>query len=155
MIPPTIPGRCRPGLWEGWAFVGSIRSLHFGGTDANGPAGMREVAWQTVPEPNLAVRLDGSVEYETSDGEVRHVQAGSFVRVEETHGKRPSFAPFRRGADCHLDLTTERPRFAVRIVRLGTLSLRGTAERVARDQVRCPQPTSGCGFVWLRNRIDA
>src|SRR5271168_5302442 len=43
------------------------------------PAGMREVAWHTVPEPNLTVRLDGSVEYETSDGEVRHVQAGSFV----------------------------------------------------------------------------
>jgi hypothetical protein len=51
------------------------------------PAGMREVAWHTVPEPNLAVRLDGSVEYETSDGEVRQVQAGSFVLVEDTHGK--------------------------------------------------------------------
>lgn len=32
-------------------------------------------------------RLDGSVEYETSDGEVRRVQAGSFVLVEDTHGK--------------------------------------------------------------------
>ena len=51
------------------------------------PAGMREVAWHTVPDPNLTVRLDGSVEYETSDGEVRHVQAGSFVLVEDTHGK--------------------------------------------------------------------
>ena len=50
------------------------------------PAGMREVAWHTVPEPVLTVRLDGSVEYETSDGEVRHVQAGSFVLVEDTHG---------------------------------------------------------------------
>ncbi len=48
---------------------------------------MREVAWHTVPEPNLVVRLDGSVDYETSDGEVRHVQAGSFVLVEDTHGK--------------------------------------------------------------------
>ena len=44
------------------------------------PAGMREVAWHTV-------RLGGSVEYETSDGEVRHVQAGSFVLVEDTQGK--------------------------------------------------------------------
>ena len=35
----------------------------------------------------LTVRLDGSVEYETSDGEVRHVPAGSFVLVEDTHGK--------------------------------------------------------------------
>jgi hypothetical protein len=51
------------------------------------PAGMREVAWHTVPEPNLAVRLDGSVEYETSDGEVRQVQAGNFVLVQDTHGK--------------------------------------------------------------------
>jgi len=46
------------------------------------PAAMRE-----VPERVLTVRLDGSVEYETSDGEVRHVQAGSFVLVEDTHGK--------------------------------------------------------------------
>jgi hypothetical protein len=51
------------------------------------PAGMREVSWHTVPEPVLTVRLDGSVDYETSDGEVRHVQAGSFVLVEDTHGK--------------------------------------------------------------------
>jgi hypothetical protein len=51
------------------------------------PAGMREAAWHTVPEPVLTVRLDGSVEYETSDGDVRQVQAGSFVLVEDTHGK--------------------------------------------------------------------
>jgi hypothetical protein len=35
------------------------------------PAAMREVGYHT----------------ETSDGEVRHVQAGSFVLVEDTHGK--------------------------------------------------------------------
>jgi hypothetical protein len=51
------------------------------------PAGMREVAWHTVPGRELTVRLDGSVEYETSDGEVRPVPAGSFVLVEDTHGK--------------------------------------------------------------------
>lgn len=51
------------------------------------PAGMHPVAWHTVPEPVLTVRLDGSVDYETSDGEVRHVRAGSFVLVEDTHGK--------------------------------------------------------------------
>jgi len=84
------------------------------------PAGMREVAWHTVPEPVLTVRLDGSVEYETSDGEVRHVQAGSFVLVEHTR-QGPSVTPFRRGANCHLDLNAERPRFAAGIVRLGTL----------------------------------
>jgi hypothetical protein len=35
----------------------------------------------------LTVRLDDSVEYETSDGEVWQVQGGSFVLVEDTHGK--------------------------------------------------------------------
>jgi hypothetical protein len=48
---------------------------------------MREVAWQRVPERVLTVRLDGAVDYETSDGEVRHVPAGGFVLVEDTHGK--------------------------------------------------------------------
>ncbi len=51
------------------------------------PAGMREVAWHRVPERVLTVRLNGSVEYETSDGDVRHVPAGDFVLVEDTHGK--------------------------------------------------------------------
>lgn len=51
------------------------------------PAGIREVAWHTVPERVLTVRLNGAVDYETSDGEVRHVSAGSFVLVEDTHGK--------------------------------------------------------------------
>jgi hypothetical protein len=51
------------------------------------PAGMRDVGWHTVPERMLTVRLDGSVEYETSDGEVRYVSAGNFVLVEDTHGK--------------------------------------------------------------------
>jgi hypothetical protein len=51
------------------------------------PAGMRDVAWHRVPEPVLTVRLDGSVEYETSDGERRHVAAGSFVLIEDTEGR--------------------------------------------------------------------
>lgn len=51
------------------------------------PAGMRQVDWHTVPEPVLTVRLDGAVEYETSDGETRTVEAGGFVLVEDTHGK--------------------------------------------------------------------
>ena len=48
---------------------------------------MHEVGYHTVPERMLKVKLDGSVEYETSDGEVRHVRAGSFVLVEDTDGK--------------------------------------------------------------------
>lgn len=51
------------------------------------PAGMRQVDWHTVRDRVLTVRLDGSVEYETSDGEVRKVAAGEFVLVEDTHGK--------------------------------------------------------------------
>lgn len=51
------------------------------------PAGMRQVDWHTVPARVLTVRLTGAVEYETSDGEVRHVSAGEFVLVEDTHGK--------------------------------------------------------------------
>ena len=51
------------------------------------PAGMRQVDWHTVPARVLTVRLTGSVEYETSDGEVRHVSAGEFVLVEDTLGK--------------------------------------------------------------------
>jgi hypothetical protein len=51
------------------------------------PAGMRPVDWHTVPARILTVRLTGAVEYETSDGEVRHVSAGEFVLVEDTHGK--------------------------------------------------------------------
>ena len=51
------------------------------------PAGMRPVDWHTVPARNLSVRLTGAVEYETSDGEVRHVSAGEFVLLEDIHGK--------------------------------------------------------------------
>jgi hypothetical protein len=51
------------------------------------PAGIREIAWHTVPEPNPVVRLDGSVEYETRDGEVGHVRLGSLVLVADKHGE--------------------------------------------------------------------
>jgi hypothetical protein len=48
---------------------------------------MRELGYHIVPERALTVRLDGSVEYETSNGEGRHVAAGGFVLGEDTHGK--------------------------------------------------------------------
>jgi hypothetical protein len=51
------------------------------------PAGVREVSWHKAPERVLAVWLNGTVEFETSDGEVRHVSAGGYVLVEDTHGK--------------------------------------------------------------------
>ena len=51
------------------------------------PAGARQVDWHTVPGRVLTVRLDGSAEYQTSDGDQRHVPAGSFILFEDTHGK--------------------------------------------------------------------
>jgi hypothetical protein len=51
------------------------------------PAGVYEAGWHTPPGRVLAVWLDGTVEFETSDGEVRRVSAGSSVLVEDTHGK--------------------------------------------------------------------
>lgn len=51
------------------------------------PAGARQVDWHTVLERVLTVRLDGSADYRTSDGDQRHVPAGGFVLFEDTHGK--------------------------------------------------------------------
>jgi hypothetical protein len=51
------------------------------------PAGAGQVDWHTVPERVLTVRLDGSAEYQTSDGDERLVPAGGFVLFEDTHGK--------------------------------------------------------------------
>ena len=51
------------------------------------PAGVREAGFHTPPGKLLAVWLDGQVEFETSDGEVRRVTAGKAVLVEDTHGK--------------------------------------------------------------------
>lgn len=41
---------------------------------------VRPVGWYRVPERVLAVRLDGSVEYETSDGVVRDVATVQHLR---------------------------------------------------------------------------
>ncbi len=51
------------------------------------PADAGQVDWHTVPERVLTVRLDGSAEYQTSDGDVRSVPAGSFVLFEDVNGK--------------------------------------------------------------------
>ena len=51
------------------------------------PAGAGEVDWHTVPGRVLTVRLNGSAEYYTSDGDSKHVPAGSFILFEDTHGK--------------------------------------------------------------------
>ena len=51
------------------------------------PAGVREAGWHIPPGRVLAIWLDGIVEFETSDGEVRRVSAGNAVLVEDIHGK--------------------------------------------------------------------
>jgi hypothetical protein len=51
------------------------------------PSGAGQVDWHTVPERVLTVRLDGSADYQTSDGDERRVPAGSFVLFEDTHGR--------------------------------------------------------------------
>jgi len=48
------------------------------------PSGARQVDWHTVPERVLTVRLGGSAEYQTSDGDQRNVPAGSFILFEDT-----------------------------------------------------------------------
>ena len=51
------------------------------------PAGMREVAWHNPPRRKLVIWLTGEVEFETSDGDVRRVAAGSVIISEDTTGK--------------------------------------------------------------------
>ena len=65
------------------------------------PSGTRQVDWHTVPERVLTVRLDGSAEYQTSDGDERHVPAGSFV-CSRTRWQVTQIATFARRADSHL-----------------------------------------------------
>jgi uncharacterized cupin superfamily protein len=40
-----------------------------------------------VPERVLTVRLDGSADYQTGDGEERRLPVGNFVLFEDTDGK--------------------------------------------------------------------
>ena len=51
------------------------------------PAGMHEVGWHNPPRRKLVIWLTGEVEFETSDGDVRRVAAGSMVFAEDTTGK--------------------------------------------------------------------
>jgi hypothetical protein len=51
------------------------------------PAGMREVDWHNPVGRKLVIWLTGEVEFETSDGDIRRVAAGSVVLAEDTTGK--------------------------------------------------------------------
>jgi hypothetical protein len=51
------------------------------------PSGMGEVDWHNPPQRLLVLWLSGEVEFETSDGEIRRLPAGSVVLAEDTSGK--------------------------------------------------------------------
>ena len=51
------------------------------------PAGLGEVDWHNPPRPLLVLWLTGEVEFETSDGNIRRLPAGSVVLAEDTTGK--------------------------------------------------------------------
>lgn len=51
------------------------------------PTGMCEVDWHNPPRPMLVIWLTGEVEFETSDGDIRRVAAGSVVLAEDTTGR--------------------------------------------------------------------
>ena len=51
------------------------------------PAELREADWHTAPVRQLALALDGVVEYETTDGVRRRFGPGVPVLVEDTTGR--------------------------------------------------------------------
>jgi hypothetical protein len=51
------------------------------------PAAMRMHDFHTAPTRQFAVALSGTVEYETSDGEIRREAPGNVVLVEDTLGR--------------------------------------------------------------------
>lgn len=51
------------------------------------PPGMKEAGWHNPPRRLLVLWLTGEVEFETSDGNIRRLSAGSIVLAEDTIGK--------------------------------------------------------------------
>jgi hypothetical protein len=80
-------------LWPKEVFTG-CPPLHISETlQASGcrflrvPAGLHVVDWHNPSCRKLVIWLTGVVEFETSDGEIRRVAAGSVVLAEDTTGK--------------------------------------------------------------------
>jgi len=67
------------------------------------PAELNVADWHTAPERQLSVALNGTVEYETSDGEVRRCAPGVIVLVEDTTG-RGHITRFDDGEQCFLHI---------------------------------------------------
>jgi hypothetical protein len=51
------------------------------------PSGTGEAGWHNPPRRMLTIWLTGEVEFETSDGDIRRVAAGSVVLAEDTTGR--------------------------------------------------------------------
>ena len=51
------------------------------------PAGMGVVDWHNPPHRELVIWLTGEVEFETSDGDIRRLAAGSITLSEDRTGK--------------------------------------------------------------------
>jgi hypothetical protein len=51
------------------------------------PAGMGVVDWHNPPRREFVIWLTGEVEFETSDGDIRRLAAGSIVLAEDRTGK--------------------------------------------------------------------
>ena len=82
-----IPTFSRQVIAEAAAFEVSAKYAAAGVRFTRVPADAGEVGWHNVPERALVVRLSGSSEYETSDGDRRSVSAGSIVLFEDVEGK--------------------------------------------------------------------
>jgi hypothetical protein len=64
------------------------------------PSGMHEVDWHNPPQRLLVLWLTGEVEFETSDGDIRRLPAGSVVLAEDTTGKGHISRHPSRGPTC-------------------------------------------------------
>jgi hypothetical protein len=51
------------------------------------PSGMCQVDWHNPPQREMVIWLTGEVEFETSDGDIRRLAAGSVIFAEDTTGK--------------------------------------------------------------------
>ncbi|MGH7210364.1 MAG: hypothetical protein ACREF1_02740, partial [Acetobacteraceae bacterium] len=67
------------------------------------PAELEVAELHNAPMRQLAVALNGTVEYETSDGAVRRFAPGEIVLVEDTTG-RGHITRFAEGEQCFLHI---------------------------------------------------
>ena len=80
------------------------------------PAGVREAGFHTPPDRLLAVWLDGTVEFETSDGEVRRLPAGKGRACRGYAWEGTYLATSTRRAKFYFDYTAKRSGRGFRLV---------------------------------------